>query len=453
MELEDDAAGSIQNRGKAREGLNQFEEALADYDRALALDDTLVDAHIGRGRLLRAKGEFKDAIRAYDRAIELDDRNVGTLVARASTWSKSGNTDAALKDCRRALDIQPDCFIALVNHAYYLVELGHPEQARRSADDALAIDKERVAEQAKGGGYDASYVTASAHWNRAYALLALGEFAKADTDRGRAAELHRGYDAVDAHMHWAAALNNTGRFAEALAAVERAEKLGVDDPHYVRGYAFAGLGRSRKALESYERSLAIRPGRWPTLFGKAVALNNLRRYPEALGAAAEVRRKLGDSPHVSYVQGYALARMDEDAKALAAFNRAPRHEGALIEKARVLAIASDPALRDAAQAVAIARSLRKTARNNWGVQMALGIALCASEEFAAALKSLKLCAEESGNEEAWFFIAIAKHKLGHKDAREYYDRAVAWVNENHPEDKQLNRFRAEAEKVLGIKSD
>ncbi len=49
--------------------------------------------------------------------------------------------------------------------------------------------------------------------------------------------------------------------------------------------------------------------------------------------------------------------------------------------------------------------------------------------------------------------ARAKHKLGQQDAREWYDKAVAWMDKNKPDDEELKRFRAEAEEVLGIKKD
>ena len=50
----------------------------------------------------------------------------------------------------------------------------------------------------------------------------------------------------------------------------------------------------------------------------------------------------------------------------------------------------------------------------------------------------------------WFFVAMAKHKLGQKDARKWYDKAVAWMAKNRPDDQELKRFRAEAKDVLGI---
>jgi hypothetical protein len=50
----------------------------------------------------------------------------------------------------------------------------------------------------------------------------------------------------------------------------------------------------------------------------------------------------------------------------------------------------------------------------------------------------------------WFFVAMAKHKLEQDDAREWHDKAVAWMEEHKPDDEELKRFRAETERLLGI---
>jgi hypothetical protein len=52
----------------------------------------------------------------------------------------------------------------------------------------------------------------------------------------------------------------------------------------------------------------------------------------------------------------------------------------------------------------------------------------------------------------FFLVAMAKHKLGEKDAREWYGKAVAWMEDHNPDDKELKRFRAEAEPGLPRRS-
>jgi hypothetical protein len=52
----------------------------------------------------------------------------------------------------------------------------------------------------------------------------------------------------------------------------------------------------------------------------------------------------------------------------------------------------------------------------------------------------------------WFFLAIARWQLGYKDeARRWYDKTVAWMEKNRPQDKEFLQFRGEAAKLLGIK--
>jgi hypothetical protein len=50
----------------------------------------------------------------------------------------------------------------------------------------------------------------------------------------------------------------------------------------------------------------------------------------------------------------------------------------------------------------------------------------------------------------WLFVAMAKQALGEREeARKWFDRSVAWM-EKQPGDKELERFRAEAEQALGV---
>jgi hypothetical protein len=47
---------------------------------------------------------------------------------------------------------------------------------------------------------------------------------------------------------------------------------------------------------------------------------------------------------------------------------------------------------------------------------------------------------------------MAHWQLGEKDkAREWYDRAVQWMDNNQPTDEELRRFRVEAAELLELK--
>jgi hypothetical protein len=58
---------------------------------------------------------------------------------------------------------------------------------------------------------------------------------------------------------------------------------------------------------------------------------------------------------------------------------------------------------------------------------------------------------KGGDANDWLFLAMAHWQLGEKDkAREWYDKAVQWMNKNQPKDEELRRFRVEAAEVLGL---
>jgi superkiller protein 3 len=58
---------------------------------------------------------------------------------------------------------------------------------------------------------------------------------------------------------------------------------------------------------------------------------------------------------------------------------------------------------------------------------------------------------KGGDSFDYFFLAMAHARLGHmEDARDWYDKAIEWMNEYRPGDGELRYFRDEAAEVLGI---
>jgi hypothetical protein len=68
-------------------------------------------------------------------------------------------------------------------------------------------------------------------------------------------------------------------------------------------------------------------------------------------------------------------------------------------------------------------------------------------------KSIEL-QKDGGDPAQWLFLAMAHQRLDNKaEARRWYDRALQWMEKNAPKDEELQRFRTEAEEVLGIMKD
>jgi WD40 repeat protein/serine/threonine protein kinase len=126
-----------------------------------------------------------------------------------------------------------------------------------------------------------------------------------------------------------------------------------------------------------------------------------------------------------------------------------------------LAAHPDPIRRDPARAVTLAKKAIGLCPQEPQLWNTLGVAQYRTGDWRAAIEALTRSMKlQYGNLESFdtFFLAMAHWRLGEMDkAREYYDRAVRWMEQNkdHLGDnadwaEELRRFRAEAEELLGV---
>jgi tetratricopeptide (TPR) repeat protein len=119
-----------------------------------------------------------------------------------------------------------------------------------------------------------------------------------------------------------------------------------------------------------------------------------------------------------------------------------------------LATAEDPAHRDSALAVELAKRAVELEPKSGQYQVTLGIAGYRAGDWKQAISDLEKSASlyQGRNSFQLFFLAMAHWQLGHKEeARKCHDQAVVWMAKNLPQDEHLGRFRAEAEKLLSEK--
>jgi WD40 repeat protein len=123
--------------------------------------------------------------------------------------------------------------------------------------------------------------------------------------------------------------------------------------------------------------------------------------------------------------------------------------------AHLLVICPDPKLRDAPRGVELSKKTVEAAPNTWEFWRTLGIAHHFAGEEKAAVQALtrSLQLRQGGDAVDYFPLAAAHQKLGNKkEARQWYDRGVAWMAEHaHPCAHELAVLRADAEAVLGLK--
>jgi uncharacterized protein HemY len=126
----------------------------------------------------------------------------------------------------------------------------------------------------------------------------------------------------------------------------------------------------------------------------------------------------------------------------------------LYSVAWLLATSSAAELRDPKRAVALATKAVELAPKVRLIWNTLGAAHYRAGDWKAAITALERSMElrQGGDAFDWFFLAMARWQVGDKEqARQWYDKAVLWMERNRPQDDELRRFRAEAAALLGIK--
>ncbi len=245
--------------------MGRLEEALACFDKAVALEPDHADALNNRGGALAALGRLHDALASYDRALAVKPDLVAALANRGGLLRELRRPAEALASLDRALAVKPDYSDALANRGNALVDLGRAEEALASYDAALAVNP----------------ACAGALNNRGNALRALERCDEALESFDRALSLAPDY--AEAFNNRAIALLDLKRSAEALASADRALARNPDyvEAHNNRGVALAELGREEEALASYDKAIALEPDYASAHDNKGVALLQLGRVEEA----------------------------------------------------------------------------------------------------------------------------------------------------------------------------
>jgi adenylate cyclase len=118
------------------------DEAVAEYERVLALDPSFADADVGLGFTYNKLGEFEKSLEYFDKAISVSPHD--PLLARfygGKAWANFGlkNYDQAIDLARRAIAINPNIAIIHLNLLAALALTDHDAEAREALQRYLAL--------------------------------------------------------------------------------------------------------------------------------------------------------------------------------------------------------------------------------------------------------------------------------------------------------------------------
>jgi tetratricopeptide (TPR) repeat protein len=266
--------------------------------------------------------------------------------------TEKGQLDAALAHFQESVGIHPRSALAHNNLALVLGQQGHQEEALEHFREAVRLNPR----------------DAMAHYNLGSALLGQGKPTEAVAQLEAAVEVDPAFG--DAHNNLGAVLNRLGRNDEARLHFATAVQLNPQNAEAVHnlGGAFENEGALQEAIECYGKAVRLRPGAIVFRCNLAYALHEAGRSEEAAAAYRD------------------------------ALLLAPDWTQMVTRQAWQLATAEDPRLRNAAEAVRLARqACQATEERQPELLDTLAAAYAEAGRFAEAIqtarKALALAAE------------------------------------------------------------
>lgn len=277
---------ALNGRGFIALQQNQLPQALADLQQSLSVNPKQAFSQKMVGIVLGAMGRFDESMAAFQAALALDSRDPEVYFNRANFRFQAGQRQEALADMDAAIKLRGSYLEARSNRANLLIQLGDFARAEKDLDYlvtkvtnnpdlwvALGLARHKVGKHKESMLCNERALKLvpnhpDALLNSSSAMYDQGDYpvALAWADKAIAATPQRD----EAHYAKAQALMAMHRFDEAIASYSRAIEL---NPNYAEAYMGRGLTRARlreldAAVVDYDRAVALKPDYDEAIFNK-----------------------------------------------------------------------------------------------------------------------------------------------------------------------------------------
>jgi len=221
----------------------QFVEAVAEFEKALALEPTSTRINNNLAVCLTYLGRVDEAIERYRRSLQTNPNDTVAMVNLGGILAKLGRTDEASELLAGALAADPDSVDAHLGMAGLMADQGNTDQAIQWCQEALAIDP----------------AAATAHDILGQVYYQAGMIDQAAASWRKAIEVDPSYAA--AYTSLGSALTRQGRQDEAIELYRKALEVAPRDIYAMNnlGIALARQGQVDEAIELFTRALEINP--------------------------------------------------------------------------------------------------------------------------------------------------------------------------------------------------
>jgi protein O-mannosyl-transferase len=199
---------AFSNHGQALFKKGRIDEAIAEYEKAIALDSTLDAARLGLGEALMQQGKLEDAIAQFGKVLEINPENSGARLQVGVLRGRQGRYEEAVVAFTEVLRRDPDDLAAHNNLGNVLTLQGKQEEAVKHFEKAVQINP----------------LHASAHNNLALAYKKLGRTADAIIEYREAIRLNPEQTEAINNLAWTLATDPDPQFRNGAQAVQLATR-------------------------------------------------------------------------------------------------------------------------------------------------------------------------------------------------------------------------------------
>jgi beta-lactamase regulating signal transducer with metallopeptidase domain/tetratricopeptide (TPR) repeat protein len=252
------------NRGMARKLPQEYDEALADFSKAIELDFGFADAYFSRSSLYTyhpdfAKRDYAKGVADLSKMLELEPKRFSARFNRALAYESLREYDKAIADYSRVFDEDTDFSRAGGRSDEYLAMTYHyrgrayqwykHDDAKALADftEALRLDPK----------------IEMVHYRRGNAYHGLKEYAKAAEDYAIALQAQPDYPNLLVSIAWQLATCPDAKFRDGKKAIELATKANESfkwkKPEHVDALAaaYAEIGQFAEAVKWEEKAIEL----------------------------------------------------------------------------------------------------------------------------------------------------------------------------------------------------
>ena len=304
------AAFAWLNQGKLLTRLGQYTEAIAAYDKAIAIDPNSAVTWAGQGYVLEKLRRYEEALTSYNRAVQIKADYTMALVGQCKMLNKTRQYEPAAAACDLA--IQGDGTWRESGIAEGWTQRSIALTGQGKYEDAMAAANRAV-------GIQDNYAEA---WNyRGVIFWYLKQYPEAIASIQRAISLDPTY--AQAWANQAAVLRTLAQYESALSAYDQAIRIDSQNDEFWanRSVTLWSLSRYEEAVTSADRSVLLNPNSVQGWYNRGVSLYALKQYPEALNAYHKVTELDPENVNALTGTGIVLAQLkqyDEAKKTLEA---------------------------------------------------------------------------------------------------------------------------------------